>query len=96
MIIPRAEGNTQIEGFSLPNPGAWLGTEPHPSQDSLGPELIVVSAVLTAVSLIAVTSRLYTRAVLLGFVGADDYCLLLAAVCMFGLGEGWSAEHFNS
>lgn len=92
-LTRRGEGNTKLEDFSLPNPGVWPPSEPYLSKHSLGPELIVVSAALTAVSLITVTARLYTRAVLLGFVGADDYCILLAAVCISGFREAGSAQH---
>lgn len=83
LLAPRANGNTRLGEFHLPGTDASLTADPNLPHDSLGPELIIVSSVLTVLSILAVGARLYTRAVLLGWVGVDDYFILLAEVsCM--------------
>jgi hypothetical protein len=48
--------------------------------ENIGSLLIIPTITLIIIAFVVVSSRMYSRAVLLGFVGADDYSILAATV----------------
>lgn len=57
--------------------------EPYPgfSDESKGPLIVVVTATVTAVALLFVMARIYSRLISVGKLAVDDYIVILSIVC---------------
>ena len=53
--------------------------------DYVGDKLVITTITLTILTLIMVSSRIYGRAKVLRILGPDDYCVVVATVCLFVL-----------
>ena len=57
--------------------------EPYPgfSNENKGPLIVVVTATLTALALLFVVARVYSRLLSAGKLAVDDYIVMLSIVC---------------
>jgi hypothetical protein len=54
--------------------------ESYDAAGGIGPSLNITTIVLTSIAMVVVLLKVYTRTVLLRFMGSDDWCILAATV----------------
>ena len=67
--------------MSAPSPLPFIEPYPGFSDENKGPLIVVVTASLTAVALVFVVARLYSRLLSVGRLAVDDYIVILSIVC---------------
>lgn len=50
--------------------------------ENRGPRLLITGITLMVIAVLVLTGRIYCRAVLLRRMGSDDWCMILATVCI--------------
>jgi hypothetical protein len=65
------------------SPPPPLFVEPYPgfSDENKGPLIVIVTATLTALALLFVVARVYSRLLAVGRLAVDDYIVILSIVC---------------
>ncbi len=79
--------------MSTPPPPPFVPPYPGFADENKGPLIVVVTATLTAIALLFVIARLYSRLLSMGKIAIDDYIVILSIV---GLPPTLPSSHPNS